>query len=149
TNDEIYMDHASVAAVQISGPYQISAPPKDTPSRRAIFVCQPNVPQEEAACATKILSRLARLAYRRPATEKDVRTLMEFFANGREDGGSFDSGIQFALERLLVDPDFLLRVHRDPPNMASGETAYPLSDIEVASRLSFFLWSSIPDERLL
>jgi len=149
TNDEIYMDHASVAAVQISGPYQISAPPKDTPSRRAIFVCQPKVPQEEAACATKILSRLARLAYRRPAKEQDVRTLMEFFANGREDGGSFDSGIQFALERLLVDPDFLLRVHRDPPKVASGETAYPLSDIEVASRLSFFLWSSIPDERLL
>jgi mono/diheme cytochrome c family protein len=149
TNDELYMDHASVSAVQIGGPYQIAGPAKDTPSRRAIFVCQPKVQAAENACATKILSRMARLAYRRPATERDVRTLLEFFASGREDGGSFDSGIQYALERLIVDPDFLLRVHRDPVSVAAGRTAYRLSDLEVASRLSFFLWSSIPDERLL
>jgi hypothetical protein len=143
------MDHASVSAVQIGGPYQIAGPAKDTPSRRAIFVCQPKVQTEETACATKILSRMARLAYRRPVSDRDVRTLLEFFANGREDGGSFDSGIQYALERLLVDPDFLLRVHRDPATVAGGRSVYRLSDVEIASRLSFFLWSSIPDERLL
>jgi len=158
TNDELYMEHASVSAVQIGGPYRIAGPAKDTPSRRAIFVCQPRAQTAETACATKILSRMARLAYRRPATDRDVKTLMEFFASGRQDGGSFDSGIQYALERLLVDPDFLLRVHRDPPQLRPArsagqaspkQTVYRLSDIEVASRLSFFLWGSIPDERLL
>ena len=149
TNDELYMDHASVGAVQIGGPYGVSGPAKDTPSRRAIFICNPKVQAEEKACATRILSHMARLAYRRPVTDRDVRTLLQFFANGREDGGSFDSGIQYALERLLVDPDFLLRIHRDPANVAAGQSAYRLSDTEVASRLSFFLWSSIPDEHLL
>jgi hypothetical protein len=88
------------------------------------------------------------MAYRRPVTKRDVQTLLEFFGTGRHDGGSFDYGIQFALERVLADPDFLLRVHRDPttPREAAGSR---LSDIELASRLSFFLWSSIPDERLL
>ena len=83
------------------------------------------------------LSPLARLAYRRPVTKRDVDTLLQFFDQGRKDRGSFDHGIQFALERMLVDPDFLLRIHRDPVQL------------EVASRLSFFLWSSIPDDRLL
>ena len=137
-NDQVYMENANVGSVQIGGPYKVAGPAKDTPSRRAIFVCQPKVVSEESACATKILSRMARLAYRRPVTKPDVDTLIGFFNTGRKDGGSFDTGIQFALERLLVDPDFLLRVHREP-----------VSDIEVASRLSFFLWSSIPDERLL
>ena len=105
----------------------------------------------DTSCATKILSRVARLAYRRPVTKADVQTLLEFFESGRRDGGSFDAGIQFALERVLVDPDFLLRVQKEPapkpgvPRPAS----YRLSDVEIASRLSFFLWSSIPDERLL
>jgi hypothetical protein len=141
------MGYASVGSVQIGGPYQIAGPAKDTPSRRAIFVCEPRPDTEEHVCATKILSRMARLAYRRPATKRDVQTLLEFFNTGRRDGGSFDAGIQFALERVLVDPDFLLRVHRDPHS--PGQAAYRLSDMEVASRLSFFLWSSIPDERLL
>jgi hypothetical protein len=88
---------------------------------------------------------MARLAYRRPVTNADVQTLMEFFNTGRHDGGSFDSGIQFALERLLVDPDFLLRVHR----ATSASATSKISDVELASRLSFFLWSSIPDDRLL
>src|SRR5438876_7983847 len=95
---------------------------------------------------------MARLAYRRPVTNRDVQTLVEFFDSGRNDGGNFDAGIQFALERMLVDPDFLLRVHRDPPatkQAGSAQNTYRLSDIEVASRLSFFLWGSIPDERLL
>jgi mono/diheme cytochrome c family protein len=146
-NDQVYMDYANVRSVQIGGPYQPAGTAKDTPGRRAIFVCQPRVAAEERACAATILSRMARLAYRRPVTKGDVGTLLEFFDIGRRDGGSFDHGIQFALERVLVDPDFLLRVHRDPP--ATKQAAYRLSDLEVASRLSFFLWSSIPDERLL
>ncbi len=145
TNDQVYMDYANVAVVQIGGPYQSAGLAKDTPSRRTIFVCHPPSARDESACATKILSRMARLAYRRPVTDRDVQALLEFFTSGRRDGGSFDAGIQFALERLLVDPDFLLRVHRDPTN----QSIYRLSDIEVASRLSFFLWGSIPDERLL
>jgi len=166
-DDEVYMDYANVGSVQIGGPYKTTGPAKDTPSRRAIFVCQPRDASEERACATRVLSRMARLAYRRPATNADVGTLLEFFDAGQHDGGSFDHGIQFALERLLVDPDFLLRVHRDPaatrepaatrdpvaakpegkPNAAPAISR--LSDLEVASRLSFFLWSSIPDDHLL
>jgi hypothetical protein len=151
-DDQVYMDYANVGSVQIGGPYQIgpyqTGPAKNTPSRRAIFICQPRPAAEERACATTILSSLARRAYRRPATKADVQTLLEFFDTGRQDGGSFDSGIQFALERVLVDPDFLLRVHRDPVTQKPPAT-YRLSDLEVASRLSFFLWSSIPDDRLL
>ena len=151
TNDEVYMDYANVGSVQIGGPYQASGPAKDTPSRRAIFVCQPRAAADERGCATKILSRTARLAYRRPVTKADVQTLLDFFDNGRHDGGSFDSGIQFALERVLSDPDFLLRVHRDAARQKEpGSPAISrLNDLEVASRLSFFLWSSIPDDRLL
>ena len=136
-DDQVYMGYANVGSVLIGGPYNVTVPAKDTPSRRAIFICQPRAAAEERDCATKILSTLARRAYRRPVKSVDVQTLVDFFDSGRRDGGSFESGIQFALERMLVDPDFLLRVHRGP------------ADLEVASRLSFFLWSSIPDERLL
>ena len=148
-NDQVYMGYANVATVQIGGPYGTTGPAKDTPSRRAIFVCQPtDVAAQQRSCATTILARIARLAFRRPVTKGDVQMLLEFFDTGRRDGGDFDSGIQFALERLLVDPDFLLRVHR--PRLAPKQgQATRLSDLEVASRLSFFLWSSIPDERLL
>jgi hypothetical protein len=148
TNDEVYMEYASVGSVQIGGPYHVAGRAKDTPSRREIFVCQPGTAAEEKACAARILSRMARRAYRRPVTDKDVQMLLTFFDTGRLDGGSFDAGIQFALERLLVDPDFLLRVQRDPPQVAPGQP-YRLSDVELASRLSFFLWSSIPDDPLL
>jgi hypothetical protein len=150
TNDQLYMDYASVGSVQIGGPYRIDGAAKDTPSRRAVFVCRPRSTTEERGCATTILSRMARLAYRRPVTKADVQTLVEFFDAGRRDSGHFDGGIQFALERMLVDPDFLLRVHRDPPVQPGlPRTAYRVTDMELASRLSFFLWSSIPDERLL
>ena len=147
TNDQVYMGYANVGSVEIGGPYGSAGPAKDTPSRRAIFVCQPGLESEERACAARILSKIARPAYRRPVTEADERTLLEFFANGRREGGSFDHGIQFALERMLVDPDFLLRVHR-PPAVPSEEN-YRVNGLELASRLSFFLWSSIPDDRLL
>ena len=154
TNDQLYMDYASVGSVQIGGPY--SPPPtaagagNDTASRRRIFTCTPRLVTEEQACATRILSRIAQLAYRRPVADGDVQTLLEFFDRGRREGASFDAGIQFALERMLVDPDFLLRIYRDPgPDAASGSGVRPLSDVEVASRLSFFLWGSIPDESLI
>jgi mono/diheme cytochrome c family protein len=158
-NDQIYMDYASVGSVQVGGPYEKAKTATDTPSRRALLVCQPRRDSEERPCATKILARVARLAYRRPVTKSDLDTLLDFYDRGRHDGSTatFDSGIQFALERMLVDPDFLLRVHRDPAGPAKAghdvttgpADSYRLSDLEVASRLSFFLWNSIPDERLL
>ncbi len=148
SNDEKYHGNAEVQALTIEGPYE-GAMPDDTPSRRRIFVCRPAAASEEEACARRILSRLARLAYRRPPTDGDVETLLQFFRDGRaKAGGGFDTGIQLALERLLVDPDFLLRVHEDPPGAEPGQ-AYPLPDLELASRLSFFLWSSLPDDELL
>ena len=151
-NDQIYMGYANVGSVQIGGPYETAGAAKDTPSRRAIFACRPAGPGQNAAeerpCAATILSRMARLAYRRPVTKSDTDTLLQFYEDGRKDGGSFDSGIQFALERMLVDPDFLLRVIRDPAK-PRGPGPQRLSDLELASRLSFFLWSSIPDDHLL
>ncbi len=153
SNDQVYMGFANVGSVEIGGPYSKAAVAvavaKDTPSRRAIFVCQPGLKNaaQERDCAATILSRMARLAYRRPVTKADTKTLLEFFDSGRKDGGSFDAGIQFGLERMLTDPEFLLRVHRDPKTPQMGP--YALSDLALASRLSFFLWSSIPDEPLL
>lgn len=141
TNDQIYMGYAAVGAVDIGGPHRVDPTVPKTASRKQIFVCEPQSPAD-SACADRILARMARLAYRRPVTKADRDTLMTFFANGRRDGGSFDAGIQFALERMLVDPDFLLRVHTD-----RGD--HRLSDVELASRLSFFLWSSVPDDALL
>ncbi|MGC4081899.1 MAG: DUF1592 domain-containing protein [Vicinamibacterales bacterium] len=153
TNDQLYMDNAAIGAVQIGGPFKAVGPATDTPSRRAIFVCRPKSTADEAACANRILSRIGRLAYRRPLVKSDVDALMAFFGDGRRNGGSFDAGIQFALERMLVDPDFLLRVHRDPAGLktstAHQTVSYAMSDVEIASRLSFFLWASIPDEQLL
>ena len=148
SNDQVYMGYANVGSIQIGGPYETQGAAKDTPSRRAIFVCQPKARAEERSCAATILSRMARLAYRRPAAKADVDTLLSFYDSGRKEGGSFDGGIQFALERMLVDPDFLLRVYRDP-SKSNGAAAYRLSDLDLASRLSFFLWSSVPDDHLL
>ena len=148
TNDQIYMDHAAVGAVEIGGPYVVGDV-ADTPSRREIFVCQPAAAAEHRACASTILSRIARRAFRRPVTDRDRESLLEFFETGRREGGSFEAGIQYGLERILVDPDFLLRVYREPVDLPQDRETYPLSDLEVASRLAFFLWSSIPDEELL
>jgi mono/diheme cytochrome c family protein len=146
SNDQVYMGNANVGSVQVGGPYQVQGPATNTASRKAIYVCQPpKAVSEQRPCAATILSRMARLAYRRPVTKADTDTLLEFFDKGRQDG-TFDNGIQFALERMLVDPDFLLRVVRDPSTKAA---TYRLSDLELASRLSFFLWSSIPDDHLL
>ena len=141
---------AAIEQAQITGPFD-AAGPGDTPSRRAIFVCTPasNDLSSEEVCATEILSGLANRAYRRPLQQTDIDTLMDFYRIGRGDGQSgFDAGIQLAVERILISPDFLFRVEQDPLNVAP-ETDYELSDLELASRLSFFLWSSIPDEELL
>ena len=148
TNDQIYMGYAAVGSVEIAGPYT-AVGISDTPSRRAIFSCQPRTRQEEQPCAENILSRLARRAYRRPVTEEDLKPLLEFFETGRNSTGHFDDGIQLALERLLIDPDFLLRVHHDPTGQKAAQRSYQLSDLDLASRLSFFLWSSLPDDELL
>ncbi|MDA1092624.1 MAG: DUF1592 domain-containing protein [Acidobacteria bacterium] len=139
---------AAVEYVAIGGPYS-SQGPGDTPSRDAIFVCQPasEARADEEGCARTILGSLARRAYRRPLESGDVDVLMDFYRAGRDDG-SFDAGIQLALERLLISPDFLFRVVRDPTDVAPG-AVYALTDIELASRLSFFLWSSSPDAALL
>jgi hypothetical protein len=136
----------AISSLLIGGPYQPQTP-KDSDSRRLVFVCQPAKSDDELPCATKILSRLARRAYRRPATQDDIKTLVGFYRKGRA-GGNFDTGIRAALERVLVSPDFLYRIEFDPANTSPGEV-YRISDIELASRLSFFLWSSIPDEQLL
>ena len=135
-----------VASIEITGPLTDDGP-GDTPSRRRILTCRPATPADEPGCATEILSTVARRAYRRPVTGDDVATLFEFYEAGRLEGG-FESGIQFALERLLASPDLLLRIERDPVDAEPG-TAYPISDVELATRLSFFLWSSLPDDELL
>ena len=135
-----------VGQISFSGPFDVSGP-GDTPSRRRIFTCRPADGSEEATCARSILAPLARRAYRRPATDAEVDILFEFFNEGRA-VGDFERGIQVALERLLASPDFLFRVVDDPPDADPG-TAYRISDLALASRLSFFLWSSIPDDALL
>ena len=136
----------SVASITIKGP-QNPTGPGDTPSRRRIFVCQPANRTAEAACAKQILSTLARRAYRRPVTDADLQPLLTIYDAGHADGG-FIAGIEQGLERILVSPQFLFRIERDPAN-AAPNSVYRLSDVELASRLSFFLWSSIPDDQLL
>ena len=142
-------EQMGIASLQVGGPYNGTAP-AETPSRRAIFTCRPRQGasgREEDKCAATILSRLAHRAFRRPIGGDDVDALMTFYRDGRRTG-SFDGGIQHALARVLVDPEFLFRVERDNPTAAPG-TAHRITDLELASRLSFFLWSSIPDEELL
>jgi mono/diheme cytochrome c family protein len=133
-----------VGSVRIDGPYNAVAA-TDTPSRRKIFVCRPST--DEAPCAEKIVSTLARHAFRRPATAEDVSMLMGFYQSGRK-AGTFDQGIDMALRRLLADPEFLYRREAEPASVAAGKP-YRITDLELASRLSFFLWSSIPDDQLL
>ena len=135
----------AVESVEIGGPYAVDGP-GETPSRERVFVCRPTGPSDETRCATTILSTLARRAYRRPVTGADIETLLGFY-NARP-GASFDARIQLGLQMILVDPEFLFRVEYDPPDLADG-TAYRISDLDLASRLSFFLWSSIPDDELL
>ena len=135
-----------IATVEVGGPYNGQVP-AESPSRRAIFTCTPTGRAEEEKCARTILARLARRAYRRPVTGDDVAPLVEFFRAGAL-RGTFDAAIEQALARMLVDPEFLFRIERDPAG-AGRDAAYRITDVELASRLSFSLWSSIPDEELL
>ena len=136
----------AVARVTISGPYE-AAGVGETPSRQRIFICAPASPEEEEPCAIRILSTLARRAYRRPVNDADMQTLLALYREGRGRAG-FEAGIEAALERILAGPEFLFRVEQNPPDVTPG-TTHSVSDLELASRLSFFLWSTIPDEELL
>ena len=145
-------DHLGLPHIEymtVSGPFN-TAGSGDTPSRQRVFACRPARPAEERACATTILSRLARRAYRRPVTDSDMSGLLRFYDEGRrqDKNNSFDAGIEMALRAMLASPKFVFRVERDPAGIAAG-SAYTLNDLELASRLSFFIWSSIPDEELL
>jgi mono/diheme cytochrome c family protein len=135
-----------LTGVTIAGPYNAQGP-GDTPSRARIFTCRPATSAEEGSCAKQILASLARRAYRRPVTDADVSPLMALYQMGRQES-DFEVGIEKALQAMLVSPSFLFRLERDPAGLAPG-SVYRLSDVELASRLSFFLWSSIPDEELL
>jgi hypothetical protein len=138
---------APLLDVSIQGPYDATGS-GDTPSREKIFVCHPASKAEEAGCARKILANLARHAYRRPVTDADVEPLVEFYQSAREKG-DFEFGIEKAIQAMLVSPDFLFRVESDPSAGSARDGVHRISDVELASRLSFFLWSSIPDDTLL
>jgi mono/diheme cytochrome c family protein len=134
----------AVFKVVVTGPFDPTGA-GDTPSRRRIFTCRPASAGQESGCAKRIISAFVRRAYRRPVTDEDLKTPMAFYEQGRMDGG-FEAGIETALRKILIAPEFLFRVERDP---VSDSSVYRISDIELASRLSFFLWSSIPDDQLL
>jgi hypothetical protein len=145
----IATDHLGLPHVEhitITGPFNATGV-SETPSRRRLFVCRPVKASDEPACAKRIISTLARRAYRRPVTEADVSSLMAFYDAGRREG-SFERGIELATRAVLVSPKFVFRVERDPAGLAPG-SVYRVSDVDLASRLSFFLWSSIPDDELL
>jgi Protein of unknown function (DUF1592)/Protein of unknown function (DUF1588)/Protein of unknown function (DUF1585)/Protein of unknown function (DUF1587)/Protein of unknown function (DUF1595) len=136
----------AIFSLSIVGPYNAKGP-GDTSSRRRILVCTPTRPIEEEPCARKIFETLTRRAYRRTVTERDLQAPLKFYKQGRA-AGSFDQGIDMGLRAVLVSPEFLFRIEQDPNGLAP-ETSYKVSDVELASRLSFFLWSSIPDDELL
>ena len=136
----------AVRSLSIAGPFEATGAGA-TPSRARIFVCRPVDPAGEPACARTIIANLARRAYRRPVSDADLAAPLAFYARGRARGG-FENGIELALRALLASTEFLFRVERDPEGLAAG-AAYRVSDIEMASRLSFFLWSSLPDDELL
>ncbi len=143
----------SVSSVTIVGPFN-AVGPGDTPSRRRVFVCTPASAAQERPCAQTIVNTLARRAYRGVVTPAQTQVLLDFYQQGRENGGSFEAGIEFALRRLLASPEFLYRIEADPVALTAAGTAtapgaYRIGDFELASRLSFFLWSSIPDDALL
>jgi mono/diheme cytochrome c family protein len=142
--DHLGLPH--VENVTVSGPFN-STGVSETPARRRLFTCTPARPQDERACAEKVVSTLARRAYRRPVADADLASLMKFYEAGRKER-DFERGIEMALRAVLVSPKFIFRIERDPAGVAPG-APYRVNDIELASRLSFFLWSSIPDDELL
>ena len=136
----------AVYSISINGPYEVKGP-GDTPSRRRVFVCRPANQSEEDDCAKRVVASLARRAYRRPVSDADMQSPLKFYKDARSKGG-FEDGIEMALSAVLVSPEFLFRVEQDPAGATPG-AAYRISGLELATRLSFFLWSSIPDEELL
>lgn len=141
----LYQPH--IGTVTVAGPFSASAV-GDTPSRRRIFTCRPTTSADEDVCARKIISTMARRAYRRPATDADLQPLLAFYREAKNTRG-FDGGIERAVQALLVSPSFLYRVERESTATTSSAGVYRVSNLELASRLSFFLWSSIPDDELL
>ncbi len=142
-----YLFYPHVGQVSIEGPYDAKGAP-DTVARKRVFVCKPANANEEAGCARSIITNLVKHAYRRPATQADITLLTKFYQQGRADHGTFDDGIETVLERVLVDLEFIYRLEPEPAGLAAGK-AYRISDLALASRLSFFLWSSVPDDELL
>src|SRR5262245_9065201 len=145
-DDVVQTYFEGVGSITVAGPFNVQGP-GETISRSNIFLCHPSGPAEEQTCATKILSNLAHRAYRRPIGTDDMTQLLALYKGGSQSGG-FEAGVRLALQKILVSPDFLFRAEVDPPGAARG-SVYKISDIELASRLSFFLWSSIPDDQLL
>jgi uncharacterized protein DUF1592/uncharacterized protein DUF1588/uncharacterized protein DUF1587/uncharacterized protein DUF1585/uncharacterized protein DUF1595 len=145
-DDDVKTYFEGVGSVTVAGPFNVEGP-GHTVTRDKIFTCHPSGASDEMACAEKILTNLAHRAYRRPVTADDMPQLLALYKEGAE-GGGFEAGVRLALQKILVSPEFLFRAEVDPPNAAPG-TVYRISDVELASRLSFFLWSSIPDDELL
>jgi hypothetical protein len=135
-----------VGTVRIEGPYNATEA-KDSPSRRKLFVCRPTSAADDAACARKVVTKLITRAYRRPASPADVDMLMKFYADGRKDS-DFDHGIEMVLARVLASPKFIYRIEAEPANVKLNEP-YHIADLDLASRLSFFLWSTGPDDQLI
>lgn len=142
-----FLFYPHVGQVVIEGPFNARVA-NDTASRRKIFVCRPASARDEGPCARTIISTLVKHAFRRPAKPADLESLMEFYLAGRKEGGTFEEGIEVALQRILADPEFYYRGETEPANLAGGRT-YRVSDLALASRLSFFLWSSVPDDELI
>lgn len=138
--------HPAIGLLKVQGPFNAQRP-QDSISHEKIFICSPANADEEPECATRIITSLTKKAFRRPVTGDDIAPMMAFYEEGRS-GGSFEDGIELAVRRLLADPEFLVRREHEPADIDEGEI-YRLSDLELASRLSFFLWSSIPDEELI
>jgi Protein of unknown function (DUF1592)/Protein of unknown function (DUF1588)/Protein of unknown function (DUF1587)/Protein of unknown function (DUF1585)/Protein of unknown function (DUF1595) len=142
-----YTTAPHLSRVVITGPYNATGP-GDTPSRRRVFICRPESPAEEGACARQILSTLVRRAFRRAPTSADLESVLSFYQQERDRSGNFDAGIEMALRRILADPEFVFRFEPTPAGVSPGKP-YQIRDTELASRLSFFLWSTIPDDELL
>ncbi|MDT8398647.1 MAG: DUF1592 domain-containing protein [Pseudomonadales bacterium] len=136
-----------VGSVRVEGPYNPGGV-SDTPSRRRLYTCQPGTAAAETDCAREIVSVLAERAFRGYSDRADIAKLLNFFEMGRNERGSFDEGIALVIQRVLSDPKFIYRIEQEPEQIAVGES-YAISDLDLASRLSFFLWSSIPDQTLL
>jgi mono/diheme cytochrome c family protein len=142
-----FLFYPHVGQVVIEGPYNAHGA-EETPSRDKIFVCRPATARDEGPCARTIISTLAKHAFRRPTTPADLELLMDFYLTGKNESGSFDRGIEAALQRILADPEFIYRGESEPAGLRAGQT-YRVSDLALASRLAFFLWSSIPDDELI